>query len=84
MEEVGGLHKAVGQPTEAALRVVADKIMASTAGAAPFNAAIDYFGPKHAKQAVLEFDRDRKSMSVIVNEPDAPGQIGRASCRERV
>lgn len=48
VEEVGGLHKAVGQPTEAALRVVADKIMASTAGAAPFNAAIDYFGPKHA------------------------------------
>jgi hypothetical protein len=61
-----GLYQAVGQPTEAALRVVADKLLADQE-TETFGVATRYWAAKHGKEATLEFDRSRKRMSVIVS-----------------
>eukprot|EP01065_Artemidia_motanka_P001189 TRINITY_DN10555_c0_g3_i1.p1 TRINITY_DN10555_c0_g3~~TRINITY_DN10555_c0_g3_i1.p1 ORF type:complete len:1040 (+),score=363.16 TRINITY_DN10555_c0_g3_i1:106-3225(+) len=61
-----GVYRAVGAPTEAALRVLVEKLGGATAGTEacpePRNSAIE---KKYTKLATLEFDRDRKSMSCI-------------------
>mmetsp|Transcript_13202 Transcript_13202/g.25228 ORF Transcript_13202/g.25228 Transcript_13202/m.25228 type:complete len:1055 (+) Transcript_13202:56-3220(+) len=72
VEEKDGQFKAVGQPTEAALRVVADKLMGNHLSSDPTHAATKHFSPMFKKEAVLEFDRDRKRMSVICSEEGEP------------
>ncbi|EFN55787.1 hypothetical protein CHLNCDRAFT_145247 [Chlorella variabilis] len=87
IEYKAGHHRSVGQPTEAALLVLAEKLgvpgeaaqrqivrarqadpEASPTGACAFHAS------KYEKLATLEFDRDRKSMSVICSpSPAGPG-----------
>ena len=69
-----GAFKAIGQPTEAALLVLAEKIGVEDAALQrkirmgrkqhPTGACIHY-SSQYTKLATLEFDRDRKSMSVL-------------------
>ncbi|KAJ2695462.1 hypothetical protein GGH99_000108 [Coemansia sp. RSA 1285] len=71
-----GAHTHVGEPTEAALRVLAEKLGTSDAA---FNATLATLTPadraeaccqwaqqRHRRLATLEFTRERKSMSVVV------------------
>ena len=69
-----GTFKAIGQPTEAALLVLAEKIgvqqpaqqrkIISNRQQVPIGACVEY-AKGYTKLATLEFDRDRKSMSVL-------------------
>jgi Ca2+-transporting ATPase len=69
-----GVYKAIGQPTEAALLVLAEKIGLGDAAAQQRIRAnreddptgvCSMYGSRYQKLATLEFDRDRKSMSVL-------------------
>ena len=81
-----GVFKAVGQPTEAALLVMAEKIGVEDGkvqkqikadrggeGGAPTGACSSY-ASGYSKIATLEFDRDRKSMSVLCKPVDSSGR----------
>ena len=80
----GGRYVCVGSPTEAALRVLVEKIGASASAAATPSGAIEAahepansFYEAHAeKLATLEFTRDRRSMSVLVRRADRPDRQG--------
>mmetsp|Transcript_21326 Transcript_21326/g.25683 ORF Transcript_21326/g.25683 Transcript_21326/m.25683 type:complete len:1059 (+) Transcript_21326:245-3421(+) len=79
--------KVIGQPTEAALRVCADKIMAKSQGrisSEPNHLARELFEDSHTVLATLEFDRDRKRMSVLVQGAGggpAPVRVTRSSAK---
>lgn len=69
-----GTYKAIGQPTEAALLVLAEKIGLGDAAAQQRirgnreddpTGACSIYAARYQKLATLEFDRDRKSMSVL-------------------
>ncbi|CAI5957136.1 unnamed protein product [Closterium sp. NIES-65] len=75
----GGAYRASGLPTEAALRVLVEKIgvpddtlqlsirnKRKGAPASHLQDANEWWGKQWERKAVLEFDRSRKSMSVIV------------------
>ncbi|KAL4420219.1 hypothetical protein ABPG77_011043 [Micractinium sp. CCAP 211/92] len=101
VEFKAGHHRAVGQPTEAALLVLAEKLgvageaaqrrIAAARLASPEaspTGACAHHASKYHKLATLEFDRDRKSMSVIcapastpAGAPAAPGATPRRSSR---
>ena len=72
LEFKDGQYCRVGEPTEAALKVLAEKIGVpgqSARTADPFMLAhecSDYWNGQYKKLATLEFKRDRKSMSVLV------------------
>ena len=76
-----GSYTKTGAPTEAALLVLAEKIgvpdaqrnvaAASSAPADRAGAAVKYWKERFAREHMLEFDRDRKSMSVVVSEQGA-------------
>lgn len=53
VEEKDGQFKAVGQPTEAALRVVADKLMGNHLSSDPTHAATKHFSPMYVLCLVL-------------------------------
>ncbi|KAJ3360459.1 hypothetical protein GGF32_008407 [Allomyces javanicus] len=69
---------AVGEPTEAALKVVAEKLgtpdarhNATLPGMDPIDrasAVADWYASQYDRLKVLEFSRDRKSMSVVVQD----------------
>jgi len=73
-----GVYTKTGAPTEAALLVLAEKIGTPTpqlnarAAEAPpeqrCQTAFSYWRQRFQREHMLEFDRDRKSMSVIVSE----------------
>jgi Ca2+ transporting ATPase len=73
-----GTYTKTGAPTEAALLVLAEKIgvpdartnieIASLAPVERAQAAVNYWKDQFAREHMLEFDRDRKSMSVVVSE----------------
>lgn len=73
-DSASGLFKAVGQPTEAALRVMVEKLSASSAksttdvplDAPQVDVASAALEQGYKKVTTLEFTRDRKSMSVLV------------------
>lgn len=79
-----GAYKAIGQPTEAALLVLAEKIGVSAPAeqqkiranrkAEPAGACASY-AAGYRKLATLEFDRDRKSMSVLCVPAGAPAPV---------
>jgi Ca2+ transporting ATPase len=67
-----GTYDRVGEPTEVAIKVLAEKIGTdqSVAGFSPEALALAHnkvHERNHRKEATLEFSRDRKSMSVLVN-----------------
>ncbi|KAK3250133.1 calcium-transporting ATPase [Cymbomonas tetramitiformis] len=64
-DEKEEVFKAIGQPTEAALMVAADKLVYLHGGDDAYKSASRQWISKYTTQAVLEFDRDRKRMSVI-------------------
>jgi len=65
-----GTWERIGESTEAALKVLTEKLGAQGAqgmqGDTPVN---DYWSSKYVKLATLEFNRERKSMSVLVASP---------------
>ncbi|CAO3636119.1 unnamed protein product [Cunninghamella echinulata] len=74
-----GSYSCIGEPTEAALKVLVEK-MGTNDGAINKNlellskdervsAVNDYLSNQSERVATLEFSRDRKSMSVIINSP---------------
>lgn len=79
--QINQTYANLGEPTEAALQVLVEKLGTSNA---TFNdnldnllpqdrvmACNDYFRKEYKRLATLEFTRDRKSMSVIVNDAAA-------------
>jgi Ca2+-transporting ATPase len=85
-----GAYVCVGEPTEGALKVLVEKMGAPTAAqnkaiadarardrAAAAEGACDVYATRERKVALLEFDRSRKSMSVLV----APAAGGAGSNR---
>ena len=65
-----GKYERVGEPTEAALKVLVEKIGVDGEGkssdpAAMCSQASAYWSKAYPQQAVLEFSRDRKSMSTL-------------------
>lgn len=89
LNKAKGVWRHVGAPTEAALTVVVEKLLQEgAASATPMNpdpgANSDVPCNERLKAAcptvaTLEFTRDRKSMSVLVN----PGRQQRAACQGR-
>ena len=92
VEYKGGFHKAVGQPTEAALLVLAEKLGVPDAAEQQaiiqarkrdpvdgVTGACGAYAKRYSKLATLEFDRDRKSMSVIVSPAAAAGSAAHLS-----
>jgi len=71
-----GQYGRVGEPTEAALKVLAEKVgVHGTAGPADAAAAATHYSSVlnagHERQATLEFSRSRKSMSVLSRQVGA-------------
>ena len=89
IEYKNGAYKAVGEPTEAALKVLAEKIglanmrgiEAKRASKPEVHAQIvcDTLVASHDVKATLEFERNRKSMSVIASEKSSNGKSSAAS-----
>jgi len=71
IENKKGKFERVGEPTEAALRVLVEKLGApdSKGQEVTGNAANSKYEQVHPRVAVLEFTRGRKSMSVIARGP---------------
>ena len=73
--EDNGIYSAIGEPTEAAMKVLAEKIGSGTAGHDPelanmapttrVSAVSDFLTSQHPRLLTFEFSRDRKSMSVL-------------------
>ncbi|RCH88176.1 hypothetical protein CU098_003426, partial [Rhizopus stolonifer] len=71
-------YACIGEPTEAALQVLVEKLgtadhqfnhqLKTLSKANRSTACNDYYGQQAKRNATLEFTRDRKSMSVIVND----------------
>ena len=89
IEYKNGAYKAIGEPTEAALKVLAEKIglenmrgiEAKRASKPEKHAQIvcDTLAAVYDVNATLEFERNRKSMSVIVSEKTSTGRGKSAS-----
>jgi len=71
-----GVWERIGESTEAALKVLAEKIGAAGQGSEGDTPANDFWSAQHQRLAVLEFNRERKSMSVLVgNKGDDKGTL---------
>lgn len=70
IEYKDGHYHRVGEPTEAALKVLVEKLGVTTplssTNSQPWNKCDRYWSEQYTKLATLEFTRDRKSMSVLV------------------
>lgn len=78
-----GKFDRIGEPTEAALKVLVEKlgVKGMRRESSPMSMAkqcSDHWSSKFEKLAVLEFDRDRKSMSVLCRPRTAPAVAGAA------
>jgi len=95
LEVKAGVYRAVGAPTEAALRVLVEKLgVADAAGAKEVAAgredpeanpepACAFYASKLRSVSLLEFDRDRKSMSVLARPEQGANVLlvkGAAEC----
>lgn len=78
--DVEKIYQRTGEPTEAALCVLAEKLggKASTkedsSPSAKASANVNVWRTEFPRSATLEFNRDRKSMSVLVNSDAASGR----------
>ena len=71
-----GVWERIGESTEAALKVLAEKIGAAGQGSEGDTPANDHWASQLQRLAVLEFNRERKSMSVLVgNKGDEKGTL---------
>ena len=75
LEYKDGQYSRIGEPTEAALKVLVEKLGVyglekNYTPQSLIRQCNDYWGNKYHKLAVLEFDRDRKSMSVLCRSTD--------------
>ena len=78
-----GNYSAIGQPTEAALKVLIEKLghhdasfnakLAKLDDHARASAVTDEYGKAHPRLLTLEFSRDRKSMSTLIKRSSATG-----------
>lgn len=79
-------YKATGMPTEAALKILVEKmgvpddatqarISAAREAQSTLLGACEWWIKRAPRRALLEFDRDRKSMSVIVREPSGRNRL---------
>ena len=82
-KEEGGVghYTRMGEPTEAALKVLVEKLGVlglnrTTDAAGKATQYCDYWVAKYPKLAVLEFNRDRKSMSVLVQDKSTESSRG--------
>ncbi|KAJ4300975.1 hypothetical protein N0V90_003064 [Kalmusia sp. IMI 367209] len=76
LDSKSGQHALIGEPTEGALRVLVEKVgtpdrqynvtRASISPAERLHHASKYYENRYPRQATYEFSRDRKSMSVLV------------------
>lgn len=76
LDPKSGQHALVGEPTEGALRVLVEKVgtpdreynatRASVSPSERLHRASKYYEDRYPRQATYEFSRDRKSMSVLV------------------
>ncbi len=84
-DSASGKYSAIGQPTEAALKVLVEKIghhdasaqskLASLSGADRSSAVSDLYAQQVPRLLTLEFTRDRKSMSVLIQRSDESGGL---------
>ena len=82
-----GRHVCVGSPTEAALRVLVEKLKGGTSvleispntQRAIHEPANYHYETRAEKLATLEFTRDRRSMSVLIRRPGAPDKGEKAT-----
>ncbi|CAO3589864.1 unnamed protein product [Absidia cylindrospora] len=75
-DNINDSYQNIGEPTEAALQVLVEKLgtddetynksLATLSKTERATACSDYFSKQHERNATLEFTRDRKSMSVLV------------------
>lgn len=93
IEYKDGKYVRVGEPTEAALKVLVEKIgipddsakhaeFVSLQNSDPAKAVQfcnEYWVEQHKKLAILEFSRDRKSMSVLCAKSTAPARATRSA-----
>ena len=75
LEYKDGQYLRIGEPTEAALKVLVEKLGVQGLSKnynpqALIRQCNDYWSSQYEKLAVLEFDRDRKSMSVLCRSTD--------------
>ncbi|CAG8738037.1 3054_t:CDS:2, partial [Gigaspora rosea] len=81
-DETTDSYSNVGEPTEAALKVLVEKLgtdsnsfnstLSSCSSKARATACNDYYENRFHRLNTLEFSRDRKSMSVIIQNMNAP------------
>ena len=84
----------VGEPTEVALRVLAEKLKTDDS---KFNASLSnmskkeraqacngFIAEQYQKLATMEFSRDRKSMSVLLKKAGVAGKKGKKSAKDNV
>jgi magnesium-transporting ATPase (P-type) len=79
IELKGGAYAAMGAPTEAAIRIVVEKLGVfdnnfENDGYSPM-AYNDHVQSEWTKHATMEFTRDRKAMSVIVGKKGQSNHI---------
>jgi Ca2+-transporting ATPase len=75
-----GQYGRIGEPTEAALKVLVEKIgipgfLKSFNPAELIRQYNDRWGVKYQRLAILEFDRDRKSMGVLCRNTGGGGNV---------
>lgn len=80
-----GVHSAIGQPTEAALKVLVEKMqhhspqvngtLSNLSRQARATAVSDRYEEQYERLLTLEFTRERKSMSTLVKRADGSGTL---------
>ena len=80
-----GVHSAIGQPTEAALKVLVEKMqhhsaqvngtLSNLSRQARATAVSDRYEEQYERLLTLEFTRERKSMSTLVRRVDGSGTL---------
>ncbi|KAH0446017.1 hypothetical protein IEQ34_025151 [Dendrobium chrysotoxum] len=80
-----GVHASLGQPTEAALKVLVEKIehhdpainrtLSNMTPSQRSTAISDAYESQYERMLTFEFTRERKSMSTLVRRPDGKGAL---------